>query len=166
MPSPINTQPLGLLGLLGIKTIGRNPSILPDIVSPIIDIGPLYRAQGAMNLSGATSAVNLRGNWTVSNLIVPPGELWVVESAVLTAAAAVIVGTTYKVRCCVYDVQSGLPYNAGELSTVTAGEIPCAPMNGPFLVAPGQGIGVFAESVTLGTASAFNVTIRYTRALI
>lgn len=166
MPQGINTQPVGLLGLLGIKSVGRNPSVLADSVAPTFDMAALYVGAVAENLSGATSAINLRGMWVVSNLVVPNGELWIVESCVLTAANAVIAATTYKVRPCVYDVASGLPYHAGELTTVTAGEIPCAPFPAPFLVTAGQGIGVFAESVTLGTASAMNVTVRFARARI
>lgn len=166
MPSLINTPPIGLLGLLGIKSLGVNPSVLPDAVAPTVDLNALYLAAREELLSGATSAISTRGNWPVTNLVVPTNELWIVTSAVCTAAAAVIAATTYKVRCAVYDVQSGLPYTTGDLTTVTAGEIPAAPLRGPLIVRPGQGLSVFAESVTLGTASAMNVTARVTRALI
>ena len=45
--SSINRQPNGLLGFLGIKNFGRNPTSLGEQLAPTWDISRLYMADAA-----------------------------------------------------------------------------------------------------------------------
>jgi hypothetical protein len=72
---PINKQPNGLLGFLGIKNGGRSPDALIPGLSVSWDVHQLYLAQDALYdvQSGTITATGGTSVWTV-----PAGEVWFV----------------------------------------------------------------------------------------
>lgn len=78
MPSIINRVPTGLLSALDLKARGQNPHLLDDLVSPQIDLWPLYIAgrEHAEQVVVAAPAAPWSG-W-VAALTVPEGEAWYV----------------------------------------------------------------------------------------
>lgn len=72
--SRINAIPEGLLDLLGLKTLGKNPQQLEDDVQSIVDIGPLYQARSVEHF-GANPTFNTPG--TIAQVTVPVGEVWI-----------------------------------------------------------------------------------------
>jgi hypothetical protein len=93
-PPPILTPPSGLLGLLGLKSGGRQPSQFANVVSPTLDLSMFYRA-GLRNQ--LTTWAGLAAVYTGSVILakVPPNQVWIVDTAflqssVLGAVAGVI----------------------------------------------------------------------------
>ena len=81
-PPPIQTIPQGLLGLLQLKEMGRNPATLSDVVTPQVDLFPLWIQRQQVTLvqpntdtltlaTGATGAQNFATK-------VPQGQAWYV----------------------------------------------------------------------------------------
>lgn len=79
MPQLIQRAPLGLLSLLDSKAGGQAPNTLSDLVTPTVELGPLYgigtRERRTLSLLAASVVVgfNLVGS---GNGLVPPGETW------------------------------------------------------------------------------------------
>lgn len=78
---PIQIQPVGLLGLLQLKTLGRQPNDLGDAVIPQLDILGFYLR--ARQESGPTARLGLpplvEGWAALPPLTVPAGEWWFVH---------------------------------------------------------------------------------------
>lgn len=96
---PVQTQPLGLLGLLQIKNSGVYPDTLLGTVAPIIDAGEWIRQTNALDSPQGTIAVNAAGSSTFafpggfSNTI-PDREWWYFPFA--TIACSTIAGEAVK----------------------------------------------------------------------
>lgn len=110
---PIQTLPQGLLGLLQLKSLGKNPSELLDQVQPSYDLFEQYvqtLMQGEIGLFGVTPTTAAlvsagHGFAPFANLaspVIPNGEMWWVEAATvyivgntLAAADTVVAGAGY-----------------------------------------------------------------------
>jgi hypothetical protein len=75
-PPPINRQPLGLLGLLGIKNGGRYPQHISETLLPTFDLERLYYS-GASITAGASLVLNATGFFEIGR--VDQNEVWFVE---------------------------------------------------------------------------------------
>lgn len=80
--SPINRFAAGLLGLVDIKAMGKNPSRLSQVVSPVLDLEPYYRAETRQVNFYIVNPVVATGFFfpSVSGAIVPTGKVWLVEN--------------------------------------------------------------------------------------
>lgn len=79
MAAFINRAPVGLLGLLDMKSQGENPPQLAETVIGALDLTQLYALQTRALISQASTVTGLgvtAGAFT--NLLVPQGELWLV----------------------------------------------------------------------------------------
>lgn len=89
MPLPLHKPPLGLLGALDLKTLGRNPSMLEDGVRPSLELFSAYAASLQTLIKGATPALVSAGSLSIVS--VPAGVCWrlrQMEGRVVLAAAA------------------------------------------------------------------------------
>lgn len=83
---PIQGIPPGLLGLLQLKTVGRNPGTLDGNVSPGFELSDWYLRANQIQLSttytqlmAATAGGGYQVFTTPSALVVPDGEWWYVN---------------------------------------------------------------------------------------
>jgi hypothetical protein len=74
---PINKQPNGLLGFLGIKNGGRNPSTLAEILSPTLDLAQLYYASYVEYVQNNLIITGLGPFFALGT---PNNESWYVDS--------------------------------------------------------------------------------------
>lgn len=163
MPGLIQRVPTGLLDLLGLKSTGQNPVVMPDTLQTVLELRDLYAAQRWEQFQATTNTVNLIGFWGAATLTVPAGELWLVDSLAYTSGT-LLAGTTYRLRPGLLGVQSGSqPIKVGELSqSWTAGERPFFGW-GNFIARGGDQIGLVVDSLTLGTGLPFDIRIRFLR---
>lgn len=73
MPSPIARRPSGLLDLLLTQQQGKNPSLLGESLSPVLDLGKFYESD---RLTTATLAITVTATGVSSTTQVPSGEVW------------------------------------------------------------------------------------------
>lgn len=164
MPSLINRVPPGLLSLLGIKSLGVNPSLLADMVQPVLELRDLYYgvyAQEAIHTITAPAAPGIH----VSNLAGPgPGEIWLVERMSIFPTVVLPAGTTYgNVSPMMYNQGTAVAHalDSGTLITITAGQTGQIGSS-RFILPTNYRLGAFIGSVTLGTATAWYISVRYT----
>lgn len=84
---PINQTVQGFLGLLGLKTQGRNVQTVDDAMLPIIDYMPWLIAQSE-DVNIGSLAVNSTGAQLASATnAVPANEMWVISAYTLSTPA-------------------------------------------------------------------------------
>lgn len=86
---PIQTQPAGLLGFLQLKNLGKNPAVLPDSLSCVLEMREWFFETNAVEETVAS--LNLITNGAAGNrnlFTVPQGEIWAIIDAVLTVNTA------------------------------------------------------------------------------
>ncbi len=78
---PVQGTPSGLLSLLQLKQLGRNPSAFSDEIVPVFDLQAWYRASQLEYLTGTqfTVAAAATQNYYFG-LTVPANEVWFVHS--------------------------------------------------------------------------------------
>jgi hypothetical protein len=159
---PIQTLPLGLLGLLQLKSGGSNPSQLADTVSPTYDLGKFYENNQSLlcaTLFGGTPALttNARGAPVFQvggvNITVPQKELWYVQewtiSCNLLAAEYIRFAPWFTGPGALSNLQMGPDYN----DVVTARvRFASARIDRPFFAHAGCFFGCFVyDIITAGT---------------
>lgn len=156
--SNINSQPVGLLSLLGIKSLGQNPWVLSNEVASTVDLLQLYIAERAQIYGGATIAVNAVGPYSAPQLAPDPGKILLLSQIQARRSSAIAAATSYRVRLVVYDTQTGFHAACSPtFASGTAGEAPCLGWAGPIIVRPSQAVGLWCEQVTLGTAQTWDI---------
>lgn len=165
MAGPIQTIPQGLLGLLQLKELGKNPPVLVDSVAPNLDLFQLY-AQRLMNgemglFGGQMSTGNLvNGNhgfqqFFVSGAacIVPQSEMWWVyeySADVATLAAAdTLSGGVAILQQASRPLLVGPTYN--DVITARVRSWISSPITTTFFAAPGATFGIYLTDILTGT---------------
>jgi hypothetical protein len=162
MPSLVNKVPPGLLALLGIKAGGQNPSILPDTLTPTIELLELYVSGNCTEVNANTSAITNPQLWNASALPQPgAGEMFVVERMSIAAAGTLPAATTYRLQPIIYEPTGVRHFPVGPAVTATVNERLLSGNDRWFIVPPGYRMGIAALAVTLGTATAFTISARY-----
>lgn len=83
--APINRHPTGFLGLLDLKTGGRNPETLFRSVQPVVDMTQFYAESpsefllGNVVITGDTGGGFFPFTAPVGGIIVPQNEVWYVS---------------------------------------------------------------------------------------
>lgn len=75
---PLHKVPAGLLGLLNLKTLGRNPDTFSNVVGGVLDLRSQYGA--ALQLVTQASPGEVAATTNFSQ-VVPAGEIWRVLAA-------------------------------------------------------------------------------------
>jgi hypothetical protein len=81
---PVNTLPLGFLGLLGLNQLGRNLTEVADSIAGTLDLTPFYAAYRRDFLVN-DSAFAAATTSTVIVATVPSGQYWYMIGGVLAA---------------------------------------------------------------------------------
>jgi hypothetical protein len=150
--SSINRNPFGILGFLGIKNFGRNPSSVADVLAPTWDYSDWYLNTNSTLLTANPTLTAVGGTiifqvpddrvWWVSNFDVfvstDPGEAIRYNIARFTNA-------TLTQRCVL-----------GPQETVGAStDLRTGYFGSPIILSPGEGLGVNIMSIT-GNITAFS----------
>ena len=156
MAGIINRLPNGLLGYLGLKTLGANPRTLGDVVAPTWDLSELYLADGAKH----ESATGVIGTGTNIAHTAPNGFVWVVHAwgVQCDSAALEAIGCAYLVF---------VPPNSTPVVPMTnnssmgaSASIALAYATRPIILNPGESLGLQANQVT-GAPTLYSA-LRYT----
>jgi len=161
VPSLINQVPPGLLSLLGIKALGVNPSILPDELSPSLDLFTLYIAGNSIERRSTTAAIGTTGFFSAAALIVPAGELWLVEAFSIDLSAVVGAATTYRLKPAYFNVGTNALFAVGASASATTGDRLNAKADDWFYLPSNYQPGVYCEQVTPGVPQTCNIAFRY-----
>lgn len=70
----INKVPKGLLSLLGLKQLGRNPRELAATTIPVVNTFAMYASENLKMRDELTAAM---ANGVVSQMFVPTGQVWI-----------------------------------------------------------------------------------------
>jgi len=152
MQSLIQRVPSGSADLLGIRANGQNPNVLGELVQASLDMNKWYLTARWEDVTGQPSAIALVGLWGLLTWRPSPGELWVVDSVALTRATGLAAATSYRLRLCIADVQTGaLKAMSPTVGTATVGEIPTVGW-GDIIIKAGEQLAVWCEALTLGAA--------------
>jgi len=165
MSGPIQTIPQGLLGLLQLKQLGKNPFDLTDSVQSILDIFPLYvqRLSNSTTLIvGSDSLALATGNIGNRTFVtaVPQGQAWYIErmSIDATMAAADFIRLAPSILyegagagfCVAPDTSDAITARGRRLRTAAGG----------FWAPPGATFGVYVFDILAGTTIATQLFLR------
>jgi len=94
---PIQIIPPGFLGFFNLKNEGKNPSEIPSLLTPTVELQKWYLNSSAQKMSATNATRNLTNDLdgfaipTANVITVPDGEWWYVHNligwAILPAAA-------------------------------------------------------------------------------
>lgn len=170
MPRPYNRYPEGLLGLLDAKVGGRTPAELGDTTIPTLELTPFLLQQAQESVNDLTAAIGAVGRFFGTNLslVVPDNELWYVDAVMARPSAVLGAGTTYRFFVC-HDtaLASGVSpqclFMRSDKGSGTTGEQPSCMTGPPFIMGPGDRIGVFVEAGVFGVAATFQIHALFSR---
>lgn len=153
MPAFINRFPQGLLGLLDLKTQGVNPSLLGEIVTPVLELSNFYALNSRASNSQSSTLTGLGVTaGAYANLVVPQGELWVLYNLTAHLAAAPL-GAAATFSCGVGYVPTDNNRFIGlgaESQQIITGDDVIAQWQGEFVLAPGDSPQVYVTRLTGG----------------
>jgi hypothetical protein len=156
---PINRIPWGLLGFLGIKNGGRNPSALADFVQPGWDLGELYLQTNSEFFSTA-GAVNALG-YNVGFSSALAEVTWVHGYSVVTAT----LGAGQALNGCIMVADqngiTGVAYGPIRDPGAVGNRLLLA-LERPVILSPGQQIGFYISSIAAGPIN-YTTQIRVSR---
>jgi hypothetical protein len=158
-PPTINKSPGGLLGFLGLKNGGRNPSQFGELVAPTWDLSPLYLYTNTEYTETLPSAAAIG---YVPAFTVPNGEFWYVHeygvySAVLGAGQSVTWALAMR------DPGGSIVVNLTPAATVTV--VGTRGVLGTLLdraLSPGTTLGLYVTQLAAGPV-AFSADLRFSR---
>jgi hypothetical protein len=96
--APINRHPNGFLGLLDLKTGGRNPETLFRSVQPVVDMTQFYAESPSelltaqVAITGDTGGAFFPFTAPVGGVVVPQNEVWYLHYASVTVGFTLVAG--------------------------------------------------------------------------
>lgn len=157
-PPPLSTIPKGLLGFLGIKSGGRYPQNLAEVLAPVWDVRDHYLAsyaatflQGPITLAAGGVIADLNFGTTIG--FVPNAEYAYVTRGVIRCDLAGKNAVT--ATPCAFVNGLGIPQ--GPTLTFAAGGLATWQFDRPFWLPPGSAFGVIVNAKTAGDALDFLV---------
>lgn len=162
---PINRVPLGLLSLWDLKTTGRYPTDVSDVIQQSVDITPfMMAAHGELvtDNRGGLTAIGLVG-FTNGFFDVPQNEVWLVEHWSVHNSTAMDPAGMMSGQVCVAYVAapSVLSFPVGRQITAngsvgTTGAYWQAGSDAPFMVGPGGSLRFLVNELALGGAASYS----------
>lgn len=162
---PIQTSPAGLLGLLNLKNLGKNPAQLEDAIQPVLEFLDMYLATGYERVQSTAQAVAQGTN--VTDLVVPQNEVWFVrhvsiDYGVLGAGAALIWTPAYRPGAQLHVFPLGAFQRNAYAATESARN--AVTFERPLVAMPSTAFGAYCHAVTL--PQNFTCSVLITRARI
>jgi hypothetical protein len=173
-PPVIQTIPQGLLGMLQLKELGRNPSFLADTVAPQLDLFNFYverTAQQEVGLFGAaltTAGLATGAHGTVGFTIaptVPVNETWWVT--VFTVNVQTIAAADYVRMAPALGIPGVSAFTVGpdvnDVISARARTVTSPPITKPFWAPPGSVFAVQVFDILTATSIAITASLRASR---
>jgi hypothetical protein len=171
LSGPIQVLPSGLLGFFGIKSpAGRNPTVMPDVLQPVIDLIPWYfntQSQG----DNVVHLIDLNTTFSgfsgfVNGIVVPQNEYWFVEyysvfSALLVAGDAIAFSPAFQ-NPTAGTTQDFLLTDLPESQFFSGPNNRAAKTARDFWLPPGSSLGAYYRAVTTSTSIRMTGNLRYT----
>lgn len=153
----INRQPTGLLGFLGIKNFGRNPTTLGEQLAPTWDLSKLY-----LNTSAWYTRVdqNLAATGYIVYFQVPQGEVWQVHQLGWFTANPVPAGEQIDLAIWIADTQVQNPLPITPARSVAAGFLGCDGVR-DLVLSSGEQMGLYVAR-SIGAAKSIAMSCRRT----
>jgi hypothetical protein len=166
---PIQAIPPGLLGLLQLKTVGRNPGELDSTVTPGFELSDWYlRAnQEQLNTSftqlmAATAGGGYQPFTTPSVLTVPDGEWWYIAHYAVRGGLAVG-DTINQMRIALQTNRTGtVRFGRFGAPSTLAGQGSLVCFDNDFWAPPGAEFGVHVSNVTSAAGVTLTADLRFT----
>lgn len=157
---PINRVPYGLLGFLGIKNGGRNPSTIADYVQPAWDLSELYLQTNSefFSVGGSVNALGYNVGFSSSTAEVTWVHGFSVLSSTLTAGQSLIAG----IMVADQNGITGVAYETVLTASPAVGSRMLLALDRPVILSPGQQIGFNVTSIAAGPIN-YTAAIRVTR---
>lgn len=165
MPTQVNRVPPGLLSLLDIKSLGQNPSLLADEISPTLEMGDFYTNAIAQQELETTDPITGQGSFLCAGrFICQPGELLVVSSFTAIPTLALAAGNSLTYTPCVISIGLGRPIaQVGPTVSPAATQRAISGSVTPFIVTPGQTLGVYCTVWAAAANPTVTIFARVTR---
>jgi len=144
MPGEINTVPLGLLSLLGLKEQGNAPNALLGQVMPVIDLREFYAAQLVRTATENVNSTGTGGFTSVGTLLVPQNESWLL----LNFSAFRQLGVGEAIDMATVVVKQGKGFQTGDFAAGAANQYVSTYQRSPEVLPPGSSMGIFTRSQT------------------
>lgn len=87
MSGPLQTLPQGMLGFFQLKNAGKNPTDMPEVLQPVLELRDWYFQTNNQIMAGTDTAIAAAG--TFAYLTVPAGRMWAVHDVAITGTVAV-----------------------------------------------------------------------------
>ena len=147
----IQNLPLGLVGLLGIKSGGQYPRDLANTVAPVLDIEKWIQYGNYEEAGVDIAALNGTGfKAFAGNSTVPTGELWVITGSLIQKTAQNAAGQTLQFAAAATADLTSAAQLLGDPSPRTSGvnTQPAAKYDYGTILRPGStmGLWVFEEA--------------------
>jgi hypothetical protein len=160
----ISKLPLGLLDFLGIKSGGRYPDSLGNVLTPVWDMERFQEIFDERTAFDVTTTIGVAAlNFLPWNIVVPQTELWLVKQIngfLQTDAAETVTASLAYVDSFNYiNLASGVVSLAASQQRHIAG--PIGDLG--FLVGPGSIFGWMVDQVTTAANVVAQIQVRYVR---
>jgi hypothetical protein len=154
-PPVIQTPPAGWLGLLGLKSGGRQPDQSSKTLAPTLEMLPFYLAGNRAQIAARTGqAAVANANVGVASQV-PAGKIWLLETVVFVSTAIGAVAPQ-SANVSISDasnqlVEFGPPSNTGVTGNVLIGGL-----SGIRILLPGYKISIWTTAAAAPTAYTYS----------
>jgi len=158
----IQRLPVGLLDLLGMQSTGDTPHMISGEVVPIVDLINLYLTDRLAGQNAATANVAAVGS-LLSTVGPGPGEQWMVYGLTGSSTGALAAATGFTANLTINRASAGFvqfltpPYAVANPGLWAGG----ISFDTPFIMRPGDKVGVWISAITGAPASGINCTAIY-----
>jgi hypothetical protein len=143
--TPASKLPLGLLDLLGVKSLGRYPQTLLDTYQPVFEqINIIHATQSTAELDATTAIGGV--NYTPSAIVVPQNEVWYFPANSVWALVVTGVGDAIVFELAMSG-RGGIRI-LGDQRTVGASAQGSSGNRSEFFLPPGGDLGIQTQTFT------------------
>lgn len=153
---PIQVQPFGLLGFLQVKNLGQNPQVMPDSISPVMEMREWYWETNSevQTFSSITAVPSSQAVGQLVLMTVPDKEYWAILDTSFNVVTAAGQAISYQV---IAYLSGNVPIPLTELVTVgasiTAPPLPIPCRDRVFIAPPGCRFGLRISAITTAAAA-------------
>jgi hypothetical protein len=165
MAGPLSAFPPGLLSLFGIRTGGKNPSQLGDLLVPQVDLLEWYLAQQWQPQRTTIADIGAASGFQVIGSVstVPQTQIWFVRNAYTGPNSVIGAGNNYSWMLAKNLIQPTIKTPLGVQVSATAGNTgrALALDSRPIILRPGESLGVQINGVTHAVAQDWEIGFEF-----
>jgi len=142
---------MGWLGLLGIKSGGKQPGHAMSDMMPTIDMERFYRA-GARNVLASVAGIPNLNNADVTFAVVPAGKAWLLDFAIVQSQTALGAAAGVIAAVGLFNGGALRMFQGPQSARGLTGELVIAVLAGPIILGPNESISIFSTAAAAPTA--------------